>query len=565
MKHLSIYLSCALAAGLWSCSSDDQPKNPGTENPENSFYATLSFDFATRSTTIDPGDNPSQSSSGFEYGQDSENKVSSVIIVLASKDKTTGAYTYITDSGIVNADQVANGTDGAAGVPNPLYRVKFDTNALLDYAGQNVEVFAYCNPTETLKVALKNWNVDLIYTILEAEDEIYATNTFLMTNALEATTTLPSESQMQTIYNKPTNPANLGTVKVQRVSSRFDFAQTQITDMKTLNTYPIYEYLTDPNQQTLQGTVTLDGMALFNEAKTFYLLPRVANSNNAADGPDMNTVTLLGKETTNNWVISPTKTASDWCYGLQSEPNPSSFKYTLFSSLQTDDNPQNWDEGNKTDYKIWRYTTENTIPSISGQQHGVSTGVLFRGYITGEEGTKLAAAIGKLATIYAHDGIMYGSLEDLKEYVSKLPESSVGIAFQETFGLDLANEMEPADYAQPEKVLEYLNKNDNVQDLTATNDYFNVYQPKPEDGKYYVYYYYFNRHNDNGNNTVMGPMEFATVRNNVYKLKVTNIYQWGNPGDKPTDPENPDEEPKVYFRVQVEVLPWVVRINNIEF
>ncbi|MDE6771030.1 MAG: fimbria major subunit, partial [Muribaculaceae bacterium] len=59
-------------------------------------------------------------------------------------------------------------------------------------------------------------------------------------------------------------------------------------------------------------------------------------------------------------------------------------------------------------------------------------------------------------------------------------------------------------------------------------------------------------------------MEFATVRNNVYKLKVTNINRWGNPGDKPTDPDDPDENPEVYFRVRVEVLPWVVRINNIE-
>ena len=63
-------------------------------------------------------------------------------------------------------------------------------------------------------------------------------------------------------------------------------------------------------------------------------------------------------------------------------------------------------------------------------------------------------------------------------------------------------------------------------------------------------------------------MEFSTVRNNVYKLAVTNILEFGHPGDPkddpdPENPEDPDETPKTYFRVQVKVLPWVVRVNNI--
>ena len=68
----------------------------------------------------------------------------------------------------------------------------------------------------------------------------------------------------------------------------------------------------------------------------------------------------------------------------------------------------------------------------------------------------------------------------------------------------------------------------------------------------------------------MGIMEFATVRNNVYKLSVTAINQLGHPRDPnhdpdPEEPEDPDEDPTDYIQVQVEVLPWVVRVNNIEF
>ena len=87
---------------------------------------------------------------------------------------------------------------------------------------------------------------------------------------------------------------------------------------------------------------------------------------------------------------------------------------------------------------------------------------------------------------------------------------------------------------------------------------------------YYCYYYYWNRHNDNGQNGVMGPMEFAVVRNNVYKLAVTKISRLGHPRvgsndpDKPT-PNTPDEKFDVYITVTCTTLPWVVRENNIEF
>lgn len=95
-------------------------------------------------------------------------------------------------------------------------------------------------------------------------------------------------------------------------------------------------------------------------------------------------------------------------------------------------------------------------------------------------------------------------------------------------------------------------------------------QEKGEGWGYYCYYFYWNRHNDNGLNGKMGPMEFAIVRNNVYKLSVTTINRLGHPRNPdndpdPFDPEQPDEDPRVYLTVDLKVLPWVVRVNNIEF
>lgn len=87
---------------------------------------------------------------------------------------------------------------------------------------------------------------------------------------------------------------------------------------------------------------------------------------------------------------------------------------------------------------------------------------------------------------------------------------------------------------------------------------------------YYCYYYYWNRHNDNGIPGVMGPMEFAVVRNNVYKLSVDKISRLGHPRipgndpDKPT-PGTPDESDEIYLDVKVAIVPWAVRVNSIEF
>lgn len=87
---------------------------------------------------------------------------------------------------------------------------------------------------------------------------------------------------------------------------------------------------------------------------------------------------------------------------------------------------------------------------------------------------------------------------------------------------------------------------------------------------YYCYYFYWNRHNDNGIPGVMRPMEFSVVRNNVYKLAVTKINQIGHHIDPSNDPTPPtphtdDETSEVYMKVDVEVIPWTVRVNDITF
>lgn len=179
-------------------------------------------------------------------------------------------------------------------------------------------------------------------------------------------------------------------------------------------------------------------------------------------------------------------------------------------------------------YYVWQYCKENTIPgAVTNQQAGLSTGVVFRGQLTGgnvpENGTE---------PIYVFNNVLYGTWAQVEFYTDKFGES-----------IDMASEHEALGQAG-----------------------FTAY--KPVDGKYYTYYYYWNRHNDNANNTTMGEMEFAVVRNNVYKLCVDSIKKFGHPDPTdpdPVDPTDPDETGEYYFKVTAKVLPWVVRVNHIEF
>lgn len=580
MKKFSIYLSCALAMGLWSCSSENIPDNSTQQPDGGNVYTSLSLSFSggTRSETDNPGDHPSQSTDGFEIGKDRENNVQSVLVILASKDEK-GAYSYIADSGICKAYEATAGTGDSK---NPVYRLKFNTTALAPYAGKVIYLFAYCNPSAALVDGIdKRWDINLTREIKhEDKAEIWADNNFLMTNASVSEKTLPSEVDMNTIYNKPQNPYPLGKVEVERVSARFDFAGMTVNgaDGKELapNTYPIYEYIGEPDgtqSQNLQGYVEIEGLSLFNEAMKFYYIPRVAANNGMVGydaAPDMSKIEILGKETPDNWVISPTLNAADYFYSLEGKPLPETFAYTSVSTIlkeNDEDENNDWNsENSKADYHIWRYTTENTLGGVNEkfQRHGCTTGVLFRGIIHAVDGSKLAEAMADKTykSLYVFNGIMYGNQSQLFDYISKNPRSDVSLAFQ----ADTHMTINLTDNDTPEKILTLLNNSDATKNgLQGSTDNFNVYKPDSKTGQYYVYYYYFNRHNDNGNNTQMGPMEFATVRNNVYKLRIKNIYQWGNPGDKPTDPDNPDESPEIYFRLEVEVLPWVVRLNDIEF
>ena len=542
MKKWSyLFMAIGIATAFSACSDEvDLSTNNGGSTEESTSQVFMQFNLelpaVSRSTTQIGGG----SDAGVEIGKDYENQVSEVLVVItdATDDK------FIAGSTVTNL--IPTGS-------NTTYVVPFNTNKLVDYAGDPVNIYVYCNPTSELKKGLDSEdgiNVNATYTLTDATNAtIWTKNKFLMTNADDDyERTLPANLDD---YRVETNPFDLETINVERAAARFDYKSSVANETYTL--------MEDENGDP-EVTITLTDMALVNLSKEFYYLRRVS-----ADGTSTN-ATIGGTETNTNYVVD---TDYDWksgstitdysghfFYVYNQNSASADYTWTSISSLTSEDNDESWNSGenanvDRNGYKIWRYATENTIPAqVSNQKKGITTGVAFKGEIKGvSEGMKIL--LNGTNTVYVFDNILWGTWDDVKKAAE---------AKKENDNTTLAN---------PSLAAAYNKAKDDYTDAKAVAAGFTIFKPNA-DKKYEVLYYYWNRHNDNKNNGSMGPMEFAVVRNNVYKLSVTGVNKFGhptNPGDDPDpeNPEDPDEEDDVYFKVAVEVLPWVVRINDIEF
>lgn len=557
MKRWSyLFMAMGIAMAFSACSDEiDLSANNEESTEESTSQVFMQFSLelpavSRSSTTSDDDDNYVSSDAGVEIGKDYENQVSEVLVVItdATDDK------FITGSTVTNL--IPTGS-------NTTYVVPFNTNKLVNYVEKPVNIYVYCNPTSELKKGLESEDgidVNATYTLTSATDETIWSITdgdnntknghFLMTNADDDyERTLPANLDN---YKVESNPFDLETIKVERAAARFDYKSSVANETYTL--------MEDENGDP-EVTVTLTDMALVNLSKEFYYLRRVS-----ADGTSTS-ATIGGTETNTNYVVD---TDYDWksgstitdysdhfFYVYNQNSASADYTWTSISSLtkNEDDTDNSWNtDDKKGDYKIWRYATENTIPKGTDdglQKKGITTGVVFKGEIKGVSEDKRILLNGT-NTVYVFDNILWGTWDDVKTAAAK----------KESDNTTLANPLLAAAYNEAMK--------GGYADAKAVTAGFTIFRPNTTTQKYEVLYYYWNRHNDNNNNGSMGPMEFAVVRNNVYKLSVTGVNKFGhptNPGDDP-DPENPkdpDEEDDVYFKVAVEVLPWVVRINDIEF
>ena len=395
---------------------------------------------------------------------------------------------------------------------------------------------------------------------------------------------------------------NGGSIRVQRAVARFDFKDgSKNRDQK-------YDVVTENKGESTVTTIQIElqKMGLVNMSKHFYFLRRVS-----ADGLNDNS-TLCGVEMANNYVVDTDAQAKS-ADNLASFDFGGSFNFCLGSSASgawaidkvareqwynvsiSDVIKGDNDEWRDKDYHIWRYVTENTIPRADSQRNGITTGFVFKGKMvaTTDASADLQKVINEATgdpnedpILYVYGSHMFVRWSEVRAYA--IENKTDHIFYETVFGKKNTAEVvagSNAVYSNDDTSPDYWwdkwyneGKHADADALkkfkkAATGAEFTLYQSSidSENNKgYFCYYYYWNRHNNNGNDGVMGPMEFAVVRNNVYKLAVTGIKQLGHPrvtenDPDPVDPNKPDEEGDVYITLAVEVLPWTVRVNNIEF
>ena len=266
--------------------------------------------------------------------------------------------------------------------------------------------------------------------------------------------------------------------------------------------------------------IKVDKLQPVNVSKEAYVLRHTSAGGNSE--ASVNGGKLFGNEkgTTDgvyNWIYDTdwaTKAATNGAPSanyFHNQPVDNSGAYTLTGSWTDVDNltgnTTNSDKYGDKKYHVWHYVSENTLPSVSKMIEGLSTGVAFRAVLCDAQGKAYTKA----------------------ELLDKNAPWAWNLTFSESNG--------GLDVSDLKSGTRHLVKSDN-QDAYA------------------LVYYYWNRHNDETANLAKTePMEFAVVRNHVYKISITKfntLPREYNPldADEVVDAKNKD------FEVSMAVMPW---------
>lgn len=313
-----------------------------------------------------------------------------------------------------------------------------------------------------------------------------------------------------TITRNSADGINTINITLERVLARLDIAKRAEK----------FE-LTDKNGSKY-ATVTFDGYFIVNLATTYYSY-RHTSVLTTLQEPEWDVTKNFGNVTdVNGYVIDP--------YFFKKTIDAASFTnqdyfYVNFAPQYTNAEAIGWRSFNAVksdpDYKI-AYCLENCALAPA-QKNGYSTGVLFR------------ALVEPNNNVYHLNNS--GVLELLTDK-SKYPETLY--FFNEKF-YDSATALEAAVAA--------------TSGSAVTK--FQARKFEKTDAGYRCYYKYWIRHLDNNKPTEMGVMEFGVVRNNLYRMLISGVYDLGD-GTPTIVPDTPDEG-ETYLQVVLNVKPWIIR------
>lgn len=560
-------LMASLAAG---CAQEDIDTAPsGGGGMSASSYVSLSF-ASQQSTPTRSNPTGGEQGDEDETGQDYENEIKSAVAFFYQGSGTDG----VNSSGTTPIMAVAtfNINVGSYTEPgNGIDRKYTTTPQQVDLDDGTYNVLVVANPGA-------DWWTGQSLTLADVRNHIQTTawtasgsdySDFVMTSAADATLTLNS--------NPENNPAK-ATVNVERMAARLDY--------KAEASYPC----TDPAYTG--ATVEITGAALVNNLTAgSYMLKRVAST---VDGVP----TYLGNETPDagvqtNYVLDPwtaDKTSANNSFTIGGEVKTAEYLYgEWFGNISQD--PNDWAAYVQPGTEVtvgtekWQrigYTLENTTAAEeAGKRY--STGVVFKAkfhpqgvanYTDGE-------------TFFAYGTKIYASMEDMMAgfYGSKFDDldnitscATWGDVKQFITSTLLTND--PSGYNKYlEGQAEGKDDTETVSDfssLTWSNYMLNECgYSKDENGKVVLdqngkvtrialkpygtrtyedatcYYTWWVRHSNDNDDTKKGIMEYAIVRNNIYKLTVNSVYSLGG--------EVPDDESLI---VDVYVNDWLLLDNE---
>lgn len=542
-------LMASLAAG---CAQEDIDTAPtGGGGMSASSYVSLSF-ASQQSTPTRSNPTGGEQGDGQEKGQTKENEIKSAVAFFYQGSGTDG----VNSSGTTPIMAVATFNVGSYTEPgNGIDRTYTTTPQQVDLDDGTYNVLVVANPGA-------DWWTGQSLTLADVRNHIQTTawtasgsdySDFVMTSAADATLTLNS--------NPESDPAK-ATVNVERMAARLDYkAEASYT-------------CTDPAYTG--ATVEITGAALVNNLTAgSYMLKRVAST---VDGVP----TYLGNETPDagvqtNYVLDPwtadktsannsftiggeVKTAEDlygeWFGNISQDPN---YRADYVQpGIEVSDGTEQWQRIG--------YTLENTTAAEeAGKRY--STGVVFKAKFNPQGVANYQGG----ATFFALGTHLFASMEDMMTYVYGADFSQFDAkidacdnwASVKTFAASLLDndpsgykafllgQDEAQDLAQVKESLKWsaymlsncgysasLNETYKVeldQNGIVTRNALQSYGVRTyEDAT--CYYTWWVRHSNDNNDETKGIMEYAIVRNNIYKLTVNSIYSLGN--DVPGEDEN---------------------------
>ena len=529
-------LMASLAAG---CAQEDIDTAPsGGGGMSASSYVSLSL-ASQHSTPTRSNPTGGETGDGQEKGQNYENGIKSAVAFFYQGSGSYGVNSIGTTPIMAVATfNVGSYTEPGSGID----RIYTTTPQEVDLDNGTYNVLVVANPGT-------DWWTGKSLTLADVRNHIQTTawtasgsnySDFVMTSAADATLTLESNSE--------DDPAT-ATVDVERMAARLDY--------KTTGTYTC----DDPAYSG--ATVEITGAALVNNLTAgSYIIKRVADDVNGTN------LSYLGDETADengaatNYVLDPwTTNKSKDLYGtwfMNGSSDPNWWAAYVQPGTSVSDGAETWQRIG--------YTLENTTAAdAAGSDY--STGVVFKAKFHPQGVANYQGG----ATFFALGTHLFASMEDMMTYVygadfsqfdAKI-DACTDWASVKTFAASLLDndpsgykafllgQDEAQDLAQVKESLKWsaymlsncgysasLNGTYNVvldQNDIVTRNALQPYGTRTyEDAT--CYYTWWVRHSNDNNDETKGIMEYAIVRNNIYKLTVNSIYSLG--GEVPGEDEN---------------------------